>query len=95
MSALGQSGRDVFKFRCPLYPRKRTFAHAIRMSALGQNQTDALQQITSLFDHLEQRGRRATRADLPGGEPNLTERRPRVHTERLENFRERTEAGEC
>jgi hypothetical protein len=25
--------------RCPLYPRKRTFAHAIRMSALGHKQT--------------------------------------------------------
>jgi hypothetical protein len=37
----------------------------------------------------------ATRADLPGGEPNLTERLPWVHTERLENFCERTEAGEC
>ena len=34
-----KSGRDAPKFRCPLYPRKRTFAHAIRMSALGQKQT--------------------------------------------------------
>jgi hypothetical protein len=25
--------------RCPLYPRKRTFAHAIRMSALGHQRT--------------------------------------------------------
>jgi hypothetical protein len=33
------SGRDALKFRCPLYPRKRTFAHAIRMSALGQKAT--------------------------------------------------------
>ena len=33
------SGRDALKFRCPLYLRKRTFAHAIRMSALGQKQT--------------------------------------------------------
>jgi hypothetical protein len=31
--------RDALKFRCPLYPRKRTFAHAIRMSALGQKAT--------------------------------------------------------
>src|SRR5437773_151586 len=31
-----KSGRDTLKFRCPLYPRKRTFAHAIRMSALGR-----------------------------------------------------------
>ena len=30
-----KSGRDALKFRCPLYPRKRTFAHAIKMSALG------------------------------------------------------------
>jgi len=30
------SGRDALKFRCPLYPRKRTFAHAIGMSALGR-----------------------------------------------------------
>jgi hypothetical protein len=29
---------------CLLYPRKRTFAHAIRMSALCQKQTHALQQ---------------------------------------------------
>jgi hypothetical protein len=34
-----KSGRDVLKFRCPLYPRKRTFAHAIRMSALGHKRT--------------------------------------------------------
>jgi cytoskeletal protein CcmA (bactofilin family) len=34
-----KSGRDAVKFRCPLYPRKRTFAHAIRMSALCQKQT--------------------------------------------------------
>ncbi len=34
-----KSGPDALKFRCPLYPRKRTFAHAIRMSALGHKQT--------------------------------------------------------
>ena len=31
--------------RCPLYPRKRTFAHAIRTSALGHKRTRAMQQI--------------------------------------------------
>ena len=36
-----KSGRDALKFQCPLYPRKRTFAHAIGMSALGQKQTSA------------------------------------------------------
>ena len=30
-----------FDLQCPLYPRKRTFDHAIRMSALGQKQTFA------------------------------------------------------
>jgi hypothetical protein len=30
-----KSGRDALKFRRPLYPRKRTPAHAIRMSASG------------------------------------------------------------
>src|SRR5260370_17125185 len=34
-----KSGRDALKLRCSLYPRKRTFAHAIGMSALGQKQT--------------------------------------------------------
>ena len=28
-----RSGHGAIKLRCPLYPRKRTFAHAIRMSA--------------------------------------------------------------
>src|SRR4029077_7051846 len=37
-----KSGRDALKFRCPLYPRKRTFAHAIMMSALGHKRTHAL-----------------------------------------------------
>jgi hypothetical protein len=60
------------------------------MSALGQQRTHALQQIapysiTSSVNASSVGG--ATRADLPGGEPNLTERLPRVHTERLENFR--------
>jgi Sigma-70 factor, region 1.1 len=31
-----QEAREtVIKWRCPLYPQKRTFAHAIRTSALG------------------------------------------------------------
>jgi hypothetical protein len=33
------SGHVDISTRCPLYPRKRTFAHAIRMSALGQKAT--------------------------------------------------------
>jgi hypothetical protein len=33
-----KSGRDALKFRCPLYPRKRTFVSAFWMSALGQKQ---------------------------------------------------------
>ncbi len=41
-----KSRHDALKFRCPLYPRKRTFAHAIMMSALGQLRTHALQQNT-------------------------------------------------
>jgi len=28
-----KSGRDALKFRCPLYPRKQTFAPAVLMSA--------------------------------------------------------------
>jgi hypothetical protein len=34
-----KSGRDALKFRCPLYPRKRTFESAFWMSALGHKQT--------------------------------------------------------
>ena len=34
-----KSGRDALKFRCLLYPRKRTFGGAISMSAMGQKQT--------------------------------------------------------
>jgi hypothetical protein len=34
-----KSGRDALKFRCPLYPRKRTFSRALGMSATGQQQT--------------------------------------------------------
>jgi hypothetical protein len=30
---------------CPLYPQKRTFLSTVSMSALGQKQTHALQQI--------------------------------------------------
>ncbi len=47
-----KSGRDALKFRCPLYPRKRTFAHAIRMSALGQKRTHALQHKRKKKDRL-------------------------------------------
>jgi hypothetical protein len=42
-----KSGRHALKFRCPLYLSKRTFAHAIRMSALGHKRTHAVQQLTS------------------------------------------------
>jgi hypothetical protein len=42
-----KSGRDALKFRCPLYPRKRTFITAIGMSALGHKRTHAAQQIAS------------------------------------------------
>ena len=38
-----KSGRDALKFRCPLYPRNRTFPRAVSMSALGHKQTHALQ----------------------------------------------------
>ena len=47
-----KSGRGGLKSRCPLYPRKRTFAHAIRMSVLGQKQTsgnDGLLRFSSRF----------------------------------------------
>ena len=37
-----KSGHDALKFRCPLYPRKRTFAHAIRMSALVESRMGAV-----------------------------------------------------
>jgi hypothetical protein len=33
------SEHPALKLQCPLYPRKRTFADAIKMSALGQKQT--------------------------------------------------------
>jgi hypothetical protein len=58
MSALPPKA-DMVKFRCPLYPRKRTFAHAIRMSALGQKRTHAAQQNTSFIRSLRRRGRAA------------------------------------
>jgi hypothetical protein len=44
--ALGEafkSGRDALKFRCPLYPRKRTSFGAVSMSAMGQERHFALQ----------------------------------------------------
>jgi hypothetical protein len=34
-----RSGHGAIKLQCPLYPQKRTSAHAIRMSALGQKAT--------------------------------------------------------
>jgi hypothetical protein len=51
--------------QCPLYPRKRTFAHAVRMSALGQKQTSA-----ASFDYLVSGGkqrRRDAQAERLGG----------------------------
>ena len=39
-----KSGHLQCKKVCPLYPQKRTFAPAIRMSALGHKRTHALQQ---------------------------------------------------
>jgi hypothetical protein len=35
----------------PLYPRNRTCAVQLRMSAMGQKRTHAVQQKWSLFDH--------------------------------------------
>jgi hypothetical protein len=43
MSVKVITGHDAVKSRCPLYPRKLTFAHAIGISALGQKQTHAPQ----------------------------------------------------
>src|SRR5262245_5227706 len=39
MSALGQSGHSVVSGQCPLYPRKRTCAVQLGMSAMGQKRT--------------------------------------------------------
>src|SRR5262245_46916187 len=50
MSALGHKRHMQRKTSCPLYPRKRTCAVQLGMSALGQKRTHALQQF--LFDHL-------------------------------------------
>jgi hypothetical protein len=36
-----KSGRDALKFRCPLYPRKRTSVSATTMSAMGHKPTFA------------------------------------------------------
>jgi hypothetical protein len=47
-----KSGRDALEFRCPLYPRKRTFPHAIRMSALGQKQTSRSAANFALLDNV-------------------------------------------
>jgi hypothetical protein len=47
-----KSGRDALKFQCPLYPRKRTSASAMIMSALCQKQNSALRQRLALFDDL-------------------------------------------
>jgi hypothetical protein len=65
-----KSGRDALKFRCPLYPPKRTSERSREMSALGQKRTHAVQQKRPLFDHLvgagEQR-RRHGEAERPRG----------------------------
>jgi hypothetical protein len=42
---------DMPKWSCLLYPRKRTCAVQLEMSALGQKRTHALQQ-SILFKHL-------------------------------------------
>ena len=34
-----KSGRDALKFRCPLYPRKRTFIAVVKMSAFDPKRT--------------------------------------------------------
>src|SRR5262245_27969786 len=44
---LQHASRDWDKYRCPLYPQKRTFVSAIDMSALCQKRTSG-----RLFDHL-------------------------------------------
>src|SRR4029450_1023199 len=44
--------KRIRKRSCPLYPRKRTCAMHQSMSALGQKRTNAVQQTSSLFDHL-------------------------------------------
>jgi hypothetical protein len=51
--------RDALKFRCPLYPRKRTFAHAIRMSALGQC-VDGSELARTFFTNADTDGKCAT-----------------------------------
>ena len=43
---------DMRKWSCLLYPRKRTCAVQLPMSAMGQKRTHALQQTGPLFDHL-------------------------------------------
>src|SRR5262245_9649651 len=50
MSALGQKRTLRRKKRCPLYPRKRTFAVHWRMSALGQK-VDMADVIFPCADH--------------------------------------------
>ena len=42
-----KSRHDALKWRCPLYPQKRTLFSAVSMSALCQKQTSA-----ASFDHL-------------------------------------------
>jgi hypothetical protein len=45
---VGHKRHDAVKFRCPLYPRKRTFLAAITMSALGHKRTHAPQQFVGV-----------------------------------------------
>jgi hypothetical protein len=56
MSALVKSRHFAVQSPCPLYPRKRTCAVQLRMSALGHKRTHAVQQLGSLLDHLVSAG---------------------------------------
>jgi hypothetical protein len=45
-----KSGRDAFKFRCLLYPRKRTFHDAVPMSEKGPLGAICSAAVSALFD---------------------------------------------
>jgi hypothetical protein len=47
-----KSGHDALKFRCPLYPRKRTFHDAVPMSEKGPLGAICSAAVSALFDHL-------------------------------------------